>query len=151
MAGTTGLEPATSAVTGQRSNQLNYVPTKTYKCVYSRCVSFYLRLRATIFDQFGSLDQIGFVRDGCLGADSPARRVADRTAPAVVQVKPLVPEIVSPVLALGCHPTPDSTQRAYQSSGGSTTLILTTFPSSRSSKTRQNLPWCFFVVRTVIA
>ena len=29
MAGTTGLEPATSAVTGQRSNQLNYVPRKT--------------------------------------------------------------------------------------------------------------------------
>ena len=29
MAGTTGLEPATSAVTGQRSNQLNYVPNKS--------------------------------------------------------------------------------------------------------------------------
>ncbi len=29
MAGTTGLEPATSAVTGQRSNQLNYVPRAT--------------------------------------------------------------------------------------------------------------------------
>jgi hypothetical protein len=29
MAGTTGLEPATSAVTGQHSNQLNYVPTAT--------------------------------------------------------------------------------------------------------------------------
>jgi hypothetical protein len=28
MAGTTGLEPATSAVTGQRSNQLNYVPNR---------------------------------------------------------------------------------------------------------------------------
>ena len=27
VAGTTGLEPAASAVTGQRSNQLNYVPT----------------------------------------------------------------------------------------------------------------------------
>ena len=27
MAGTTGLEPAASAVTGQRSNQLSYVPT----------------------------------------------------------------------------------------------------------------------------
>jgi hypothetical protein len=28
MAGTTGLEPATSAVTGQRSNQLSYVPSE---------------------------------------------------------------------------------------------------------------------------
>ncbi len=33
MAGTTGLEPAASAVTGQRSNQLNYVPT----CKVRRC------------------------------------------------------------------------------------------------------------------
>ena len=30
MAGTTGLEPAASAVTGQRSNQLNYVPYNQY-------------------------------------------------------------------------------------------------------------------------
>ena len=30
MAGTTGLEPATSAVTGQRSNQLSYVPRTTW-------------------------------------------------------------------------------------------------------------------------
>src|SRR5712671_7202694 len=28
MAGSTGLEPATSCVTGRRSNQLNYDPTK---------------------------------------------------------------------------------------------------------------------------
>ena len=28
MAGSTGLEPATSGVTGQRSNQLNYDPAK---------------------------------------------------------------------------------------------------------------------------
>ena len=29
MAGATGLEPATSAVTGQRSNQLSYAPART--------------------------------------------------------------------------------------------------------------------------
>lgn len=28
LAGTTGLEPATSDVTGRRSNQLNYVPER---------------------------------------------------------------------------------------------------------------------------
>jgi hypothetical protein len=28
VAGTTGLEPATSDVTGRRSNQLNYVPAR---------------------------------------------------------------------------------------------------------------------------
>jgi len=33
MAGTTGLEPATSDVTGRRSNQLNYVPA----CGLSKC------------------------------------------------------------------------------------------------------------------
>jgi hypothetical protein len=31
VAGTTGLEPATSAVTGQRSNQLSYVPKIVFK------------------------------------------------------------------------------------------------------------------------
>ena len=30
MAGTTGLEPATSAVTGRHSNQLSYVPKKLF-------------------------------------------------------------------------------------------------------------------------
>src|SRR5580700_2507549 len=32
MAGTTGLEPATSDVTGRRSNQLNYVPAWGVNC-----------------------------------------------------------------------------------------------------------------------
>jgi hypothetical protein len=36
MAGTTGLEPAASAVTGQRSNQLNYVPTRQVRCTHPR-------------------------------------------------------------------------------------------------------------------
>ena len=44
MAGTTGLEPATSAVTGQRSNQLNYVPT-LFSYLYRKpaCLVAFLR------------------------------------------------------------------------------------------------------------
>ena len=34
--GTTGLEPAASAVTGQRSNQLNYVPTRQINDMHNR-------------------------------------------------------------------------------------------------------------------
>src|SRR5512147_648351 len=34
MAGTTGLEPATSDVTGRRSNQLNYVPARLSDRLY---------------------------------------------------------------------------------------------------------------------
>ncbi len=37
MAGTTGLEPATSAVTGQRSNQLSYVPTNALSAIWISC------------------------------------------------------------------------------------------------------------------
>ena len=37
MAGTTGLEPATSAVTGQRSNQLSYVPGWVFLIDQSFC------------------------------------------------------------------------------------------------------------------
>ena len=44
MAGTTGLEPATSAVTGQRSNQLNYVPTRQINQMRIRqCLSGFAR------------------------------------------------------------------------------------------------------------
>jgi hypothetical protein len=44
MAGTTGLEPATSAVTGQRSNQLNYVPN-LFSYLYRKpaCLVAFLR------------------------------------------------------------------------------------------------------------
>src|SRR5438045_566194 len=44
MAGTTGLEPAASAVTGQRSNQLNYVPTRQINDMRNRqCLCGYAR------------------------------------------------------------------------------------------------------------
>ena len=43
MAGTTGLEPAASAVTGQRSNQLNYVPTRQINEI--RIASVYAGMR----------------------------------------------------------------------------------------------------------
>ena len=57
MAGTTGLEPAASAVTGQRSNQLNYVPTRQINEMRNRqclCgfehlhIVHWLRLRAYV-------------------------------------------------------------------------------------------------------
>ncbi len=36
MAGSTGLEPAASGVTGRRSNQLNYDPAKVGVCLARR-------------------------------------------------------------------------------------------------------------------
>jgi hypothetical protein len=46
MAGTTGLEPAASAVTGQRSNQLNYVPTRQINEMRNRqCLCGLVELR----------------------------------------------------------------------------------------------------------
>jgi hypothetical protein len=42
MAGTTGLEPATSAVTGQRSNQLSYVPFCFIDLSQVQCLAVYL-------------------------------------------------------------------------------------------------------------
>ena len=55
MAGTTGLEPATSAVTGQRSNQLSYVPT-FFSSTYAKSknslsiAAVYLFSRFRVFD-----------------------------------------------------------------------------------------------------
>jgi hypothetical protein len=46
MAGTTGLEPAASAVTGQRSNQLNYVPR-----VYGAVIGYLATFCQTLFAQ----------------------------------------------------------------------------------------------------
>jgi hypothetical protein len=44
MAGTTGLEPAASAVTGQRSNQLNYVPTILFlRLIENRVIACFAR------------------------------------------------------------------------------------------------------------
>src|SRR5208282_2906552 len=48
MAGTTGLEPAASAVTGQRSNQLNYVPS-LFSYLYRKPASLVAFLRFNRF------------------------------------------------------------------------------------------------------
>ena len=53
MAGTTGLEPATSDVTGRRSNQLNYVPAnrKDFSTILARETGAHnaARARETVF------------------------------------------------------------------------------------------------------
>ena len=61
MAGTTGLEPATSAVTGQRSNQLSYVP----KLVFNNLAICHIEIRESaafaifaLFYHFVALDSI---------------------------------------------------------------------------------------------
>ena len=48
LAGTTGLEPAASAVTGQRSNQLNYVPN-LFSYLYRKPASLVAFLRFNRF------------------------------------------------------------------------------------------------------
>ena len=50
MAGTTGLEPATSDVTGRRSNQLNYVPAMSR--------TFMMLARANVLPQIASADTL---------------------------------------------------------------------------------------------
>ena len=40
MAGATGLEPATSCVTGRRSNQLNYAPANCYRLISLKAAAF---------------------------------------------------------------------------------------------------------------
>ena len=48
LAGTTRLELATSAVTGQRSNQLNYVPPRFLMQQSGDCMSTFTRNSATV-------------------------------------------------------------------------------------------------------
>ena len=51
MAGTTGLEPATSAVTGQRSNQLSYVP----RLFFNNLVICHIESSDSLFSLFSTL------------------------------------------------------------------------------------------------
>src|SRR6185295_18993787 len=51
MAGTTGLEPATSDVTGRRSNQLNYVPARRQIGLFNSTTPPVTTLQFTAFSQ----------------------------------------------------------------------------------------------------
>ncbi len=57
MAGTTGLEPATSAVTGQRSNQLSYVPT-LFSTTCRKLLNYWLCLLSTLSSHFYRINPI---------------------------------------------------------------------------------------------
>ena len=61
MAGTTGLEPATSAVTGQRSNQLSYVPQIVFQqlgYISHRIKRFAAFAIFALFYHFAAVDSI---------------------------------------------------------------------------------------------
>jgi hypothetical protein len=56
MAGTTGLEPATSDVTGRRSNQLNYVPERVQyvgNSILTRALALQLEQRSLLAQNDG--------------------------------------------------------------------------------------------------
>jgi hypothetical protein len=57
MAGTTGLEPATSAVTGQRSDQLSYVPKLSLGCLENagKNAELFLRQHSWVYQKRASL------------------------------------------------------------------------------------------------
>ena len=57
MAGTTGLEPATSAVTGRRSNQLSYVPT-FFSSTYAKSKNLLSFAAVYFFSRFHSFHGI---------------------------------------------------------------------------------------------
>ncbi len=60
LAGTTGLEPATSCVTGMRSNQLNYVPWKcSAECLVA---SGQKKLRVTSHEALATAFLVGGAR-----------------------------------------------------------------------------------------
>ncbi len=81
VAGTTGLEPATSAVTGQRSNQLSYVPRGSLWCVRRE-------IRVTSAGNFPSLAASGWwVKEtgqrGSWRVWCPSYQARDQDGPAV--------------------------------------------------------------------
>jgi hypothetical protein len=57
MAGTTGLEPATSAVTGQRSDQLSYVP----KIVFNNLVICHIESSVSQLSLFSLVSTISLL------------------------------------------------------------------------------------------
>jgi hypothetical protein len=74
MAGTTRLELATSAVTGQRSNQLNYVPTMTYEGALTQRVYQSPRGWTTVP---GASERLGEAAIGLLASRCPAGKNAE--------------------------------------------------------------------------
>ncbi len=73
MAGTTGLEPATSAVTGQRSNQLSYIPNNK---VHSTLLAWPMHIWAQLIahpDSFDIVSTEELEAKGALGFEAARR------------------------------------------------------------------------------
>ena len=81
MAGTTGLEPATSAVTGQRSNQLSYVP----RLFFNNLVICHIESSVSQLSQFSLFSTISLLWTQFLGTsghqvDTKSGRRNDRSS-----------------------------------------------------------------------
>src|SRR5579863_3138082 len=105
MAGTTGLEPATSAVTGQRSNQLNYVPTPNMRARRGRrmlSIQLTTRLSATSagskhteYSRSPTLPQTAYrrastLRRSCASSLSPLLSRRDALPPVAKTMSPIL-------------------------------------------------------------
>ncbi len=95
MAGTTGLEPATSAVTGQRSNQLSYVPTIVFSDNLDICHIESSVSQLSLFSLFSTISLLWTQFWASMDTKQTPRRHQNRHLQRQNQVYQIKPNLVS--------------------------------------------------------